>query len=83
MGYISDQIKNSKHHGERSLVYNVDNFKIYVKTWSEIFDEFEIAHEFLNEKLKLDKDKVIGKLTSADEGVEFYLPEQENKRNLA
>lgn len=61
-GYIDGQIKNSKPHGERSLVYNVDNFKIYVKTWSEIFDEFEIAHEFLNEKLKLDKDKLIVEL---------------------
>lgn len=69
--YIEGQIKNSKHHGEKSLVYNVENFKIYVKTWSGIFDEFEIAHEFLNEKLKLDKDKVIGELASAEEGVEL------------
>jgi hypothetical protein len=69
--YISDQIKNSKHHGEKSLVYNVENFKIYVKTWSGIFDEFVIAHEFLNEKLKLDKDKLIGELTSAEKGVEL------------
>ena len=67
--YIEGQIKNSTHHGEKSLVYNVDNFKIYVKTWSGIFDEFEIAHGFLNEKLKLDKDKVIGELASAEEGV--------------
>lgn len=70
-GYIEGQIKNAKHHGERSLVYNVDNFRIYVKTWSEIFDEFDIAHEFLNEKLKLDKKKLIGELASADEGVEL------------
>lgn len=69
--YIEGQIKNSKHHGEKSLVYNVENFKIYVKTWSGIFDEFEIAHEFLNEKLKLDKDKLIGELTSAEKGVEL------------
>jgi hypothetical protein len=67
--YIADHIKNAKVHGERSLVYNVNNFKIYVKTWSEIFDEFEIAHEFLNEKLKIDKKKVIGELASAEEGV--------------
>ena len=44
--YIEGQIKNSTHHGEKSLVYNVENFKIYVKTWSGIFDEFEIAHDF-------------------------------------
>ena len=69
--YIEGQIKNSKHHGEKSLVYNVENFKIYVKTWSGIFDEFEIAHEFLYEKLNTDKDKLIEKLSSAEEGVKL------------
>ena len=69
--YVADQIENAKVHGERSLVYKVNNFKIYVKTWSEVFDEFDIAHEFLNEKLKLDKEKVIGELASAKEGVEL------------
>jgi len=69
--YIEGQIKNAKHHGERSLVYNVDNFKIYVKTWSEIIDEFDIAHEFLNKKLKLDKDKLITEFASAKEGVDL------------
>ena len=69
--YIEGQIKNSEQHGEKNLVYNVENFKIYVKTWSGIFDEFEIAHEFLNQKLELDKDKLIGKLASAEEGVNF------------
>ena len=69
--YIADEIKNAKDHGERSLVFKVDNFKIYVKNWSEIFDEFDIAHEFLNEKLKIDREKVIGELSSAKEGVEL------------
>jgi len=69
--YIEDQIENAKIHGEKSLVYKVENFKIYVKTWSGIFDEFEIAHEFLNQKLKLDKDKLIWELASAEEGVEL------------
>jgi len=67
--YIANQIENAKVHGERSMVYKVDNFKIYVKNWSDIFDEFDIAHEFLNEKLEIDKDKVIGELASAEEGV--------------
>ena len=67
--YIKGQIKNSTHHGEKSLAYKVDNFKIYAKTWSAIFDEFDIAHEFLNQKLELEKDKLVGKLASAEEGV--------------
>lgn len=44
---IENEIKNLKYHGEKSLVYSVDNFKIYVKTWSEIFTEFELNHDFL------------------------------------
>lgn len=67
--YIAGQIENAKVHGERSLVYKVNNFKIYVKNWSDIFDEFDIAHEFLNEKLKLDKENVIGEIASAKEGI--------------
>ena len=69
--YIKGQIKNSMHHGEKSLVYKVDNFKIYAKTWSAIFDEFDIAHEFLNQKLELDKAKLVGKLASAEEGIDL------------
>jgi len=69
--YIKGQIKNSTHHGEKSLAYKVDNFKIYAKTWSAIFDEFDIAHEFLNQKLELEKDKLVGKLPSAEEGVDL------------
>ncbi len=67
--YIADQIENAKVHGERSLVYKVNNFKMYVKNWSDVFDEFDIAHEFLNKKLKLDKENVIGEIASAKEGI--------------
>lgn len=56
---IKNEIKNSKHHGEKSLVYKVDNIKIYVKTWSDIFTEQEINLNFLNEKLKLQQEKLI------------------------
>lgn len=53
--FIKDEIENNKSHGERSLVYNVGRYKIYVKTWSEIFNEFEIKHKYLNEKLQLER----------------------------
>ena len=56
---IQDEIENAKSHGERSLVYKVDNYKIYVKTWSELFTDFEINYEFLMEKLKLEQEKLI------------------------
>ncbi|MCY7279158.1 MAG: ATP-binding protein, partial [Phormidesmis sp. CAN_BIN44] len=65
-GYIDREIKNSKYHGERSLVYSVDNHKIYVKKWSEIFTEFELRHKFLYEKLELERSKLATNEQSAD-----------------
>lgn len=34
-------------------MYSVDNFKIHVKTWREIFTEFELNHDFLLDKLQM------------------------------
>lgn len=65
-GYIEDEITNAQHHGEKSLVYKVDNYKIYVKTWSEIFNEFDIRHNFLLEKLQTDRSKIHVPATSAN-----------------
>ena len=67
--FIPDMIKTNQQHGEKSLVLKVDNFKIYAKTWSQIFDEFDISHEFINKSLQIQKDKLVGELTTAKEGV--------------
>jgi Histidine kinase-, DNA gyrase B-, and HSP90-like ATPase. len=56
---IESEIKNLRHNGEKSLVYSVDNFKIYVKTWSEIFTEFELNYDFLYDKLKIEQQKIL------------------------
>lgn len=56
---IENEIRNLKHNGEKSLVYSVDNFKIYVKTWSELFTEFEINYDFLFDKLQIEQKKII------------------------
>lgn len=63
--YIQGEIANAKHHGEKSLVFSANNCKIYVKTWSEIFAEFEIRHEFLLDKLSTDRAKLQSKANSA------------------
>lgn len=69
--YIERQIKTNRTHGEESLVYNEDGrIKIYVKTWSQIFTEFELRHNFLDEKLKLEREKLYELSKSADEIVE-------------
>ena len=68
---ISDRIererKNVRKPGDKSLVYDVENVKIYIKTWSEIFNEFDIKHDFLQEKLKLER---------------FQLMEEESREKL-
>lgn len=65
-GYIKRQFENAKAHGEKSLVFKTDRYKIYVKTWSEIFTEFELRHKFLNDKLELERDKLLENEIDAD-----------------
>lgn len=71
-GYIERCMKNVKEKNEKSLVWEVDNYKIYVKKWSEIFSDFELKHNFLQEKLQLQKDKLLEKekFNKADDIVE-------------
>jgi len=65
--YIQNELKNNLFHGEKSLVFKIDRCKIYVKTWSEIFAEFEMKHKYLNEKLQLERFKLLNKDISADD----------------
>lgn len=57
--FIKREIANARSHGEKSLVYYVDNCKIYVKTWREIFTEFEINYDFLYSRLQLQQEQII------------------------
>jgi len=57
-GYIESQIKNMRVHGESGLAFRSD-YDIYVKTWSEVFTEFELRHNFINERLEVEKHKLI------------------------
>lgn len=70
--YIENSMKNVKEKNEKSLVWEVDNYKIYVKKWSEIFSDFEIKHNFLQDKLQLQKEKLLEKenYTNADDIIE-------------
>lgn len=67
--FIKNQINNSKPHGLQSLMLNLEDgrIKVYAKTWSEIFAEFEIKHNHLNSNLKLEKENLFNELNSANE----------------
>ncbi|MEL6537267.1 MAG: hypothetical protein AAFQ98_17730 [Bacteroidota bacterium] len=59
-GFIERMIKTNTLHGETSLIYNDEGrIKVYAKKWSEIFNEFEIRHNFINEKLLLEREQLM------------------------
>lgn len=69
-GYVQSQIDSLKSHGEPGLAF-LGEYKLFAFTWSEIFAEFELKHEFLNEKLNLELDRLsIDEHQSADDIVE-------------
>ena len=68
--FIKNEIDSNKGHGERSLVFKVDRYKIYVKTWSEVFSEFQVRYDYLLKKLSLDRQKLQQSYQSADEVID-------------
>jgi len=64
--YIQNEIESQKNHGERSLAFSIDKYKVYVKTWSEILAEFEMKHKYLNDKLELERHKLLPLNMTAD-----------------
>lgn len=67
--YIKGELESATSHGERHLVHKRTNpsYKIYVLTWSEVFASFELRHNFLLEKLKLEREKLASHAKSADD----------------
>jgi hypothetical protein len=58
-GAIANEKKNAEHHGERDLVFKVANYRIFVKRWSEIFIDVELRLKWLNDKLKIERDRLV------------------------
>ena len=56
---LQAQIESSKPHGEHGLVQKTPNTRIYVKSWSQILNEFEIRYKKLTEKLKLQEIELV------------------------
>jgi len=68
-GYIQDELESHKTHGEPSLVHNKGNTKIYVKTWSEIFDDFEVRYNHITRTLELERQKLQREFENANDVV--------------
>ena len=56
--FIKDQYKAFQVQNRRFLVHMKEQFEIYAMTWDDIFQLFEIRHNYLLDKLNFDK-KVI------------------------
>ena len=69
--YIDSEMESARPHGEKYLVHKIasERYKIFVLTWSEVITNFEIRHNFLLEKLELERDKLVTDKTSADDVV--------------
>ncbi len=69
---ISNLIDSAKNHGENSLVLFLEDgrYKVYVKTWSQIFNEFEIKYCNLLNTLSIEKSKLLEKYKNANEILE-------------
>ena len=61
-GTIESEWETNKVWGKKGLVMRVDNnsmhYEIYVKTWSTVFAEFEMRHDFLMKHLNFKRDKL-------------------------
>lgn len=71
-GYIQDELDSHKNLGEPHLVHadGRGNNKIYVLTWSDIFDDFSKRHDYLMSKLEVEKEIWLKKHDSIEEVVE-------------
>jgi len=57
---IEREIESHKLHLDPGLVHSFDNFRVYVKKWSEVFNEFKIRHKFISEKLLAERAALSG-----------------------
>ena len=58
--FIHNQLENAKTHGEFGLAFKVKNYKIYIKKWSEVFNEVDLRLQWINKKLNVEKAKLTG-----------------------
>jgi hypothetical protein len=66
-GRIERELENSKTHGERSLAFKTDRYRIYVKKWSEVFTELECRYKYLEDSLEVEREEFTKEYKDANE----------------
>lgn len=66
--FIKSLINTNKANGQQSMVLMLEEgrIKFFVKTWSEIFAEFEIKHKHLDERLSLEREELLNQHKTAE-----------------
>lgn len=69
--YIKREIQSNRQWGKSGLIQHIDEngitYEIFVKTWSELFSDFEIRHNFLLSKLEMKRKALMAHpLTKSD-----------------
>lgn len=68
---IENEYESNKTWGKKDLIMNVNNanqnYEIYVKTWSTIFEDFEMRHDFLLQKLEFKRELLSAKYKNKDD----------------
>lgn len=65
--YIEREMESAKMHGQQHIVFNISRYRIFVMKWSELTTGFELRHNFILEKLKLEREKLAAKQETADD----------------
>jgi hypothetical protein len=68
-GYIERILENNKDKGVLGLAFEISNYRIFVKTWSDVLNQCDLRLNFLNEQLKVKKDELV-KAKSVEEVVQ-------------
>lgn len=70
-GYIEGEIKSHKQKGEQGLVHSEEKHNIYIRKWSDVLTECNLRHQFLQDRLEIEKSKLVEGLESPNEAVEL------------
>lgn len=66
--YIERELNSNKVWGKKNLIQHVDDsgqhYDIYVRTWSSIFDDFEMRYKFLMDRLNFKREVLTAKYNS-------------------
>lgn len=65
---VDDDVRSrydaQKSFGKKGLVQKIDNYEIYALTWDDVFKSFELSHNFLLERLKVNKEIISEELNA-------------------